>query len=131
MRRACLILMEQVLMLLVFAVAAAFCVQAFALSRDMSLEAAGLDSALAEAQNAAELLKSSGGTAGEGLDLLGSVLGGRQADGRWQTAAGSCTLEAAVEAGCTVETVTIRCLDSEGEVLFSLPVAWQAGEHHG
>ena len=139
MRRTCLILMEQVLMLLVFAVAAAFCVQAFALSRDMSLEAAGLDSALAEAQNAAELLKSSGGTAGEGLELLCTSLGGNRQGDSWQweqalteeDGAGTYTLEASASPEENPSQVTIRCLDSEGEVLFSLPVAWQAGEHHG
>lgn len=138
MRRSSLVLMEQVLMLLVFSVAAAFCVQSFALSRDMSRQAAVLDQALTQAQNAAELLKSSGGTAGEGLELLCAALGGNRQGDSWQweqalteEGTGTYTLEASAAPEDGPSQVTIRCLDEAGEVLFSLPVAWQAGERHG
>ena len=138
MRRSSLVLMEQVLMLLVFSVAAAFCVQSFALSRDMSRQAAVLDHALTQAQNAAELLKSSGGTAGEGLELLCVTLGGNRQGDSWQweqalteEGAATYTLEASASPEDDPSQVTIRCLDEAGEILFSLPVAWQAGERHG
>lgn len=53
-----LALMEQLVMVLVFALAAALCVQVFVLSDRTSRRSAERDRALLEAQNAAEALKS-------------------------------------------------------------------------
>lgn len=55
--RAPLALMEQLVMLLVFALAAALCVQGLTLADRMSAQNAARDRALLEAQNAAEALK--------------------------------------------------------------------------
>ena len=52
-----LLLMEQLVMILVFAVAAALCLQVFVRSRDISGETARRDTAVVLARNAAELLK--------------------------------------------------------------------------
>lgn len=57
-----LLLMEQVLMLLVFAITAAFCVRAFVLADLRSTENAARDHALVEAQSAAESYKMARGT---------------------------------------------------------------------
>lgn len=56
--KAPLILMEQMVMLLVFALAAALCLQAFVKSDALSSRSEARDHALLEAQNAAEALRS-------------------------------------------------------------------------
>ena len=53
--------MEQLVMVLVFALAAALCVQAFAASNRMSETAAARDRAVQIAQSAAEIMQSRGG----------------------------------------------------------------------
>lgn len=58
--KASLQLMEQLVMILVFAVAAALCLEVFAKSREISLETAHRDRAVALGRNAAELLKATG-----------------------------------------------------------------------
>lgn len=58
-----LLLMEQLVMILVFALAAALCLQAFAQAKTISRETERLDRAVTLAQNAAELLKATGGDA--------------------------------------------------------------------
>ena len=55
--KASLSLMELLVMVLVFALAAALCMQAFARAREISLETAQRDEAVVLAQNGAELLK--------------------------------------------------------------------------
>lgn len=56
-----LLLMEQLVMILVFAVAAALCLQIFSKSWDISEETARRDTAVILARNAAELLKATDG----------------------------------------------------------------------
>lgn len=56
-----LLLVEQLVMILVFAVAAALCLQVFAKSRDISEETAHRDTAVVLARNAAERLKATDG----------------------------------------------------------------------
>lgn len=55
--KASLFLMEQLVMVLVFALAAALCIQVFVRAEEISLETARRDEAVAVARNAAELLK--------------------------------------------------------------------------
>ena len=59
--KASLLLMEQLVMILVFALAAALCLQTFAQANIISEETARRDQAVTLAQNAAELLKATGG----------------------------------------------------------------------
>lgn len=59
--KASLLLMEQLVMVLVFALAAALCLQTFAQAKVISEETARRDQAVTLAQNAAELLKATGG----------------------------------------------------------------------
>lgn len=56
-----LLLMEQLVMLLVFALAAALCLQVFAKAEVISADTAHRDQAVVLARNAAELLKSTDG----------------------------------------------------------------------
>ena len=58
--KASLLLMEQLVMILVFAMAAALCLQLFAKSEDISTETARRDQAVILARNGAELLKATG-----------------------------------------------------------------------
>ena len=56
-----LLLMEQLVMILVFALAAARCLQAFAQAKVISEETASYDQSVTLARNAADLLKATGG----------------------------------------------------------------------
>ena len=68
-----LLLMELLVMILVFALAAALCLQVFAKARDISEETARRDRAVVLARNAAELLKATNGdeASAEGLGANG------------------------------------------------------------
>lgn len=81
--RTVLVLMEQVIMILVFAIAAALCVQAFVLSNQKSAESAALDRAVLCAQSAAETLKYAGGDAGHAMTALAEEMGGQVSQGMW------------------------------------------------
>lgn len=68
--KASLLLMEQLVMILVFAIAAALCLQVFAKAEAISTENARRDQAVILARNAAELLKATDGDA-EAAEALG------------------------------------------------------------
>lgn len=65
-----LVLMEQMIMLLVFALASALCLQAFVKSDQMSRDSENRDRALQAAQNAAEVIRSTGGDFRQAAALL-------------------------------------------------------------
>lgn len=122
--KAPLVLMEQLVMVLVFALAAALCVQAFALADRISQQNEARDQAVLAAQSTAELLKHCRGDYAEAASRLG---------GSWDGE----TLELSREAACHVRvlptesgipllgTAEVLVCSAEGEVLFSLPAAWQ------
>lgn len=66
-----LFLMELIIMLLVFSVSAAICLQVFAGARRISDESRKLDLAVMQAQNVAECWKSTYGDLDETAELLG------------------------------------------------------------
>ena len=66
--KASLFLMEQLVMVLVFALAAALCLQVFVRAEEISLETARRDEAVFLAQNAAEMLKAGKDMAGVETD---------------------------------------------------------------
>lgn len=130
--KAPLVLMEQLVMLLVFALAAAVCIRAFALSERIAEDNAALDRAVQEAERAAELWKSGGGD-GAALEAAGF----RAAENGWelrcdedfvptQAADASVTVRVTeAEPGrIPVRRVLVEVL-REGEVLFSIPAACQ------
>ncbi|WP_295586490.1 hypothetical protein [uncultured Oscillibacter sp.] len=138
--RAPLVLMEQLVMVLVFALAAALCVQVFAFSDRASRHYADQDRAVAAAQNAAEVLKGCGGDFAEaagqyGGDWNGAVWG-ISYDGDWQpcqeqSRAAYHVLVTPAESdqpllGCAQAAV----YTASGEMLFSIPVAWQEVTGH-
>ena len=132
--RSPLVLMEQLVMVLVFALAAALCLQAFVLSDRISDENEAVDQAVLLAQNAAETVKSCSGD----LAQVAFLLGGSAAQDAWcgwYDAEGQM-LDSAEEAAFRVELVP---MDSgvaglgqaevvvlrEEKPLFALTVAWQ------
>ena len=70
--KAPLAMMEQMVMILVFALAAALCLQAFVKSDQMSRESENRDRAVAIAQNAAEAIRHTGGDFERAAALLGT-----------------------------------------------------------
>lgn len=69
--RAPLAMMEQMLMLLVFALAAALCLQAFVKSDELSVRSEARDQAVIAAQNAAEAVRRCKGDFSAAVVLLG------------------------------------------------------------
>ena len=78
--KAPLSLMEQLIMLLVFSLAAALCLQVFVLSSQMSRRCDARNQAEIRIQNAAEILKASQGD----LSQCESVLGGSVREEGWE-----------------------------------------------
>ena len=140
--KAPLALMEQVVMVLVFALAAALCLRTFALSDRLSREGELRDGAVLLAQNAAEVCKAGGGD----WDLLARQLGGEPLGTGWTvlynenmevvTAAEDAVYEVVVRPeaaempGLGRATVSVFELGG-GELLFQLPAAWQEEVRHG
>lgn len=131
--KAPLSLMEQLVMLLIFAMAAALCLQVFVLSAQMSRRCEATDHAVTAVQNAAEILKANGGD----FQHCKSLMGGSVENGIWQIRYDEHWAE--TEAGASycltvTELVTdYPCLGSaeisarteSGDILFSMTVSWQ------
>ena len=74
--KAPLLLMEQMIMLLVFALAAALCLQSFTYSDRLSRRGEARDTAATLSQTAAETVRHQGGTPEEALSAAAAALGG-------------------------------------------------------
>ncbi len=122
--RSTLTLIELLIMLLVFALAAALCLQAFAAADRTSAESARLDAAVTDAQNAAELLKSCGGDYEQAATILGGTWDGLL----WVIPGEQYTLQIApVDSGHPLlGCAELRVCTAEEEI-FSLHAAWQEG----
>ena len=72
--KAPLATMEQMVMMLVFALAAALCLQTFVASDGMSKDAQARDRAVTLCQNAAEAIRHTGGDFQQAAEMLGCVL---------------------------------------------------------
>ena len=138
--KAPLALMEMLIMVAVFAFAAALCVSVFVKSSIYSAEGAARDRAVVEAENAAELIRYYDGD----LNAAAKVLGGEGSeealtvayDADWKT--GELKAETAFELKAQIEESGTKGLgkavifvqDEKGRELFTIPVAWQikAGE---
>ena len=137
--RAPLVMMEQLVMVLVFALAAAVCVRIFALSDRLSLENETRDRAVTAVQNAAETLKACRGNYGEASRLLGGTWDGTawsiSYDSRWSPLAEAAegTFQVlAVPADSGQEllgTAQVTAFTWQGTELYSLSVAWQEDAH--
>ena len=130
--KAPLALMEQLVMVLVFALAAALCVQVFVLSDQTSRRNEARDRAVLEAQNAAEELKSVHGDFQQMTELYGGTwngqLWGRSYDKNWKPDNGTAynLLVVPADSGeALLGTAEVMVYTAEGDLLASLPVAWQ------
>ena len=121
--KATLALIEFAVMLLIFALAAAFCLQAFGRADLLSKQNEARDAALLQVQNIAELLKHHRGN----LDAVAEALGCDIEDGILQSADLSemklkvTLLEGEVD---LLGEAMIEVIDGD-EVILTLPAAWQ------
>ena len=134
MRKSSLVLIEQLVMLLVFALAATLCLQAFAASSQISRQSAARDQAVLQVQNMAEALKACRGDYTAAASLLDGQWDGTQLicrfDASWQSASDD---QSTYQVCATPEQNDVSLLGSaqigafsaDGSCLFSLSVAWQ------
>lgn len=135
-------LMEELVMLVVFALAAALCLQAFVKSDQMSRRSEARDQAVALCQSAAEAVRASEGDFRRAAELLGAE---QQEDSLrmfygedWQPAQptspgaypfgytlGAAREESGVPGLGKARVWVVDDHDEAGEVLFSLDVTWQ------
>ena len=131
--RAPLALMEQTVMVLVFALAAALCLRAFVLADGISRQVEATDRAVLWAESAADTLKARNGDLAQAEAELGGNLDGQRwiipLDETWQETAGESayTLTAQpIQSGQPLLGRTqIDVAEKNGESLFSLEVCWQ------
>lgn len=133
--RAPLALMEQTVMVLVFALAAALCLRAFVLADGISRQVEATDRAVLWAESAADTLKARNGDLAQAAAELGGNLDGQ----RWTISLDETWQETAEEPTPTY-TLTVQPVESDqpllgkaqidvaqknGDSLFSLEVCWQ------
>lgn len=138
--KAPLVLMEQLVMLLVFALAAALCVQAFALSEKTSARNAARDRAILEAQNAAEAMKGNDLAYFSRMGAAGNSTDGWYIsyDDQWEPIQTESAADPAVayhlmtfaeDSGLDyLWSASVQVYTAEGDLLVSLPVAGQITE---
>lgn len=136
--KAPLALMEQMVMLLVFALAAALCMQVFVFARQLSLRCEAEAHAVQAAQNAAEVLKGSGGDYARAV----KAHGGRCEEEIWRIGYDGQWRQSETDVAYWVEVVPagsgqpllgmadVTVETSEDVELFSLTVAWQEVAGH-
>ena len=135
-----LALMEQLIMVLVFALAAALCLKAFVLADRISRTDAVRDQALLRAQSAAETIKSCRGDGARAAELTGGVwtASAESGGGSWRVAYGDDWTVTSGEASYVVETTVrergsylgeavVLVRDAEGTTAAELTVRWQTG----
>lgn len=134
--RAPLALMEQMIMLLVFALAAALCLQAFAKSDRMSKQSEARDRAVTLCQSVAETVRSNGSNFNTSAEQLGLEFGQgstmfRYYDENWEPASGLEGAAYCLSVSGLYDTppglgkASVSVSEAEGETLFALEVAWQ------
>ena len=147
-----LALMEQVIMVLVFALAAALCLRVFVFSELASTRNEAVDRAVLECQNAAEFLKSTGCPADEAQKELAAHMGGTMSQGLvqicydedWNVIPANnedCVyvvemqgmpsgVEGLVKAHIRAAAVKDISVGGSGESLFAIDAAWQEVSGH-
>ena len=135
--KAPLAMMEQLVMVLVFALAAALCLQVFVLSDRTSRRNEARDRAVLAAQNAAEEVKSVRGDFAQAAELYGGTwngqLWGRSYDADWARDGDDYhVLVTPADSGdALLGAAEVTVYTAEGDLLFTLPVAWQEVADHG
>lgn len=142
--KAPLALMEQAVMVLVFALAAALCLRVFVWSDQASRDNEARDRALLLAQSAAEIMKQAGGDMPRAQEAVVEQLGGQLSqglyfsfyDGDWQPVEQDGAVYCLETQGEPTDVPGLWRADvrvsreSDGLLLVRLPVAWQ-GEVDG
>lgn len=132
--KAPLALMEQLVMILVFALAAALCLQMFVLSDSTSVSGEKRDYAVTAVQNAAEALKLSRGSYDEMTQLLGGEAtkdGWRMGfDDAWRAApdgkaAYTVTAQEIEDGDDLLGSAIVAAYEAGGGQLFEVTVCWQ------
>lgn len=130
-----LILMEQMVMVLVFALAAALCLQAFVKSDSLSRQSEQRDRALLQAQSAMEVVRYCRGDMNAAAELLGAQYPGEDklmidydadwnlADGTMRYTLGAVLLYSSVD-GLGMAEIWVRD-ELEDRELVRMDVAWQ------
>lgn len=120
--RTSLVLMEQLVMVLVFALAAALCLGVFVKADQISQETAHRDEAVLLAQNGAEVLKSCAGD----LEKAAGILGGTSSGTGLTVSSGAYTLEIELEdSGIPGLGQAQICVYVEEEPICTLRTGWQ------
>lgn len=137
--KAPLAMMELTIMVLVFALAAALCLRAFAWSDTRSVRNEARDQAMLQAERAAEVLKHSRGD----FARASAVLGGSWDcsvwtifyDTQWQQADGPSPYTLFVQPEDSRQLylgqANVEVTDSSGACLVQLTVCWQEGDEYG
>ena len=145
--KAPLAMMEQMVMLLVFALAAALCLQAFVKSDDMSRRMEARDRAVTLCQTTAETLRYFGGDMGNAQVKAAERLGYQSSqgmlyqefdenwnpveDGVYRLESQGVPTEVSGLRKANVYVVTGYHVGEELETLFEIEVAWQEVSAHG
>lgn len=122
--RASLVLMEQLIMILVFALAAALCLQTFVKADHISRETAMQDQAVILTQNGAETLKACEGDLAAAARLLGGVPSGDRLTVDHREMRLELEITPSEIPGLGRAEVRVVGTETE-ETLFSLTVSWQ------
>lgn len=140
--KAPLAMMEQIVMLAVFALAAALCLQAFVKSDKMSKDSEARDRAMTICQSAAEAVRNSGGDLEKAAELLGIPYGAYAQEEPDFSAhySGDWTLSDTREYAYVLRAepmdsgvdglgkASVKMLSaSDQKVIFELEVCWQEG----
>ena len=133
--KAPLALMEQMVMLLVFALAAALCLQAFVKSDEISKGCEARDRAMTLCQSAAEIIRSSGGEPAQAISAAAEKLDCRydqgllwgDYDGDWNRSSQRVYRLTAQEVPTDTPGLCSAhvAVEQEGEILFEITVSWQ------
>ncbi|RKI63982.1 hypothetical protein D7V91_16925 [bacterium 1xD42-67] len=133
--KAPLILMEQMVMLLVFALAAALCLQAFVKSDTLSARSEARDRAVTLCQSAAEIIRSNGSNFNTSAEQLGLEFGQgstmfRYYDESWEPVPGlegayCLSVSGLYDTPPGLGKASVSVSEAEGDTLFELEVAWQ------
>ena len=122
-----LLLLEQMCMILVFALAAALTLQGFALSGEMIRESRTLESASLAAQNMAEILKQSEGDLACAAEMLGGTAdsAARRVICTDEENRFTLTAELTDTDNPLLGAALIRAEAADGGTIYSLRVCWQ------
>jgi len=137
--RTSLVLIELVLMLLVFSLASAFCLQAFVWADTRSAHNSACDAALLQVQNAAEVLRSCRGDLRSAAEIMGGSAEDRfwqiSFDENWQQNSADPQYHLLAELQNTetqwLGRACITVYDAQDTALASLNISWQEVTSHG